>query len=268
MDVDRQINNTLKGEVTGTSIQAGIINGDIHVYERQYKEEFRSLKGYIPPLLSSTIEDLSSSNPFVRISAVEHSDEIGQENPELRQAVINIFCAYLRLPRLGIDAFNSGQPDKECRQEIQVRFAIQECIRKHLSLEITAERGPDGYYPPQEQLRKFLWSDMSLNLSGATLVDFDLSGCSIDEVNFRATRFIGNFADFRSSIFYERPKFDLAQFRCPAQFSSAYFNRGASLKEAQFYCAASFQEAYFTGPIYFDEAYFTYEPLIKDCRYS
>jgi hypothetical protein len=67
---------------------------------------------------------------------------VAQHNPDQRQAVVNIICAYLRMPctppaRLNGPEEPAGPPGatpsgRDCEQELQVRLTAQRILTGHL----------------------------------------------------------------------------------------------------------------------------------------
>jgi hypothetical protein len=143
---------------------------------------------------------------------------------------MDTLCGYLRIYRTHLTS-----------DEVNIRIAAQEVIRTY-------------YTRPLPEAADHPWCEARLNLAGAILVDFDLSKCHVFEGDFRRSRFLGATANFSSALFYERPSFDHATFKCSASFAHAFFNRGASYYLTSFQADISFRDAYFTGPLEFDQA--------------
>ncbi len=92
----------------------------------------------------------------------------GDEHPEDRQRVVNAICAYLRTPLL----FEvSGTLTTEQERVIADRGAAQRVLAA--------------------TLRAGRWEGMHLWLSGATLLDFDLTGCRGGVAEFTGAQFYG-----------------------------------------------------------------------------
>ena len=68
--------------------------------EEQAADDARkeALERHITDLYSSAAEQLGSEKAPVRIAAMLTLDRLGQDNPEHQQAVMNLLCAYLRMP--------------------------------------------------------------------------------------------------------------------------------------------------------------------------
>ncbi|WP_157985205.1 pentapeptide repeat-containing protein [Lentzea terrae] len=218
----------------GASLQAGAIYGGVHIHDWR--------NASIAEVFTAAVEQLSSGHPLVRIAGMRLLENLGQEYPGYRQAVMHVLCGCLRAAS---DHAPSGG-------DLGVLETAQRVILKHMSqprrdlrdvfYDMRTRRG--GWDDRDEQY----WPDVSVDLSGVTLTDFDTSGRWINDVDFSGARFIGSFAKFSHTYFSESPRFDGATFAVPADFTLCYFNRGASFDGVRFVAAATFREAFFTGP--------------------
>jgi hypothetical protein len=109
-------------------------------------------------------------------------ERLAQDNPHQRPTVVNVLCAYLRMPYI----LPSEPPDDDAAeptrtrytervQERQVRLTAQRILATHL------RPGDD----PNQPIDTF-WPDTDLDLTGAVLIDLDLARCQT-----RTARFIG-----------------------------------------------------------------------------
>ncbi|MEV0679299.1 hypothetical protein AB0I60_22535 [Actinosynnema sp. NPDC050436] len=128
--------------------------------------------------------------------------EIGRSVPRRRQDVVDTWLAALRggVSR-GLDS--------------PWRTAVQRELVAHL-------RPGDDY-----------WPGMAVHASGAILVDFDLSGCRVGEVDFTGAVFVGD-ARFAAMTVTGEARFDGARFLRHAVFTDALFARSASFALAVF----------------------------------
>src|SRR5262249_27471267 len=189
-----------------------------------------------------------------------------------------VLCAYLRMPTA------PGQPPDEASPsptrpptppadstpaddpaelslaatedggERQVRLTAQRILTDHL------KPGPNP------QPAGTFWQDIDLDLTGATLIDLDLSRCSLRNATFNDARFAGGawfdgaqfagIAWFLGAQFAGDAGFDNAQFSGDAGFDSAQFAGGAGFDGAQFAGDAGFDGAQFFGDAGFDGARF------------
>ena len=54
--------------------------------------------GYSPELYTKAVEQLGSDQAPVRFSGLYALERLAQDNPAHRQAIVNVICAYLRMP--------------------------------------------------------------------------------------------------------------------------------------------------------------------------
>ncbi|MCK2243953.1 MULTISPECIES: pentapeptide repeat-containing protein [unclassified Crossiella] len=198
-----------------TEIGLGLQNTDL-VQKEQVAADVRhdAAEKRITELYTKAADQLGSDKAPVRLAGLYALERLGEGNPDHRQTVVNLFCAYLRMP------YESGE------EERQVRLTAQRILAWHL-LRATAQ----------------FWPDITLDLSGAVLLDFTLSQCVVDIVHFRDTEFRG-VADFSGT---EVPLF--------SDFSGAKFTGRAEFGDVTL-ARALFDEARFLGPVHFDYAKF------------
>ncbi len=152
---------------------------------------------------------LAGPDPSARLAAIELLASLGDADPAARAAVVRALCEYLRVP---LPFAVTGPLTSPQAAELRARRAAQETL---------ASRGRPGGWPA-----------LSLHLSGATLVDLDLSGVSVAYGDFCGAQFHGR-SDFTDAVF-ERADFCLpgsadgrATFHGPAVFAGARLTRHA-----------------------------------------
>jgi hypothetical protein len=192
------------------------------------------------------IDQLGSGQEPVRIGALHVLSRLGQNNPSLRQSIMEVICAYLRMPYSGPD--EGPAPDlavqASLRKELQVRLTAQSVVADHLRDDVY--RGQRHHGPVPETF----WPEIEkIDLRGAYLVDLNLSGCRVPVVECHDTIFAGEslFRGFASdlSFFYD------AVFKCLADF------RGASFANSTWFSGASFAgDVWFHGDEFFPPARF------------
>ncbi len=105
---------------------------------------------------------------------------------------------------------------------MEVRLTAQRILARHL------RPGPD----PRRPVGTY-WSGINLDLTRATLVDFDLSKCSIGTALFWGTTF--HFAtDFSDATFAGSADFFRARFTGVARFDRAKFHDNAGFNLTEF----------------------------------
>ncbi|MEK8110022.1 pentapeptide repeat-containing protein [Micromonospora sp. M12] len=114
-------------------------------------------------LYTRAVELLGNDSAAVRLGGLHALERLGQDNPGQRPTIAAVVCAYLRMPA----------PDGEPR-ETEVRRSAQRVLTRHL-------RADDAAH----------WPELRLDLSGALLVDFDATGCTLVDANFTAAVFTG-----------------------------------------------------------------------------
>ncbi|MFY1620604.1 hypothetical protein [Micromonospora sp. WMMD736] len=200
----------------------------------------------VTELYTKAAEQLGSDKAPVRMAALYALERMGQGNPEHRQTVVNLICAYLRMPFnppfLDPDDGAAASEDKEKRQqEEQVRLAAQKVLSDHLrnrgtvSLEMGRILEEDG--------GASFWPKMSIDLSGAVLSNFDFSSCSVASIRIQDARFYG-VAVFSSLVSHGVADFSRTQYFCPAYFRKAFF-LDSRFRAARFYYQARFDRTEF-----------------------
>ncbi|MFD6679712.1 pentapeptide repeat-containing protein [Micromonospora parva] len=237
-------------------------------------------------IYTRAVEQLGGTKAPVRLGAIYALESLAQENEEYRATVVDVLCAYLRMPfeppplrtegghpsgtieraealRLaeGDDddepkGANANPNDEvleesvqsEAHEELQVRLTAQKVLRNHLlATQSSIDRG-------------IHWEGLNIDLSGATLVSFDMSHCSVRRADFYGAKFYGRAwfpycdfqgnAAFRQAEFRDYASFESAVFRQYADFNSAVFMNFADFQQAKFLSDYSFNVAHFDSVIY------------------
>ncbi|MGC4815079.1 pentapeptide repeat-containing protein [Micromonospora sp. DT228] len=222
----------------------------------------------INELFTKAVEHLGASDAAVRLGGMYALERVAQTDPAQRQTVVDVICAYLRMPFDPVT--HSGLPRRQRiprasrgathqtsggdqRQELQVRQAAQRILAAHL---------PGGVGRSGAELH--LWTEVRLNLSGAVLVDLVLDGVRLRDAAFVGATFVGS-ADFsratfrgdvsfRGATFEAEVTFEDAVFENDSDFVDASFNKEVDFTRSKFMANASFRLAKFHGPARFREA--------------
>ncbi|MBZ3906189.1 pentapeptide repeat-containing protein [Streptomyces griseiscabiei] len=153
---------------------------------------------------------LADADPEVRLTGLRILGELGDTDPRFRQRVVDHVCAYLRTP-----------PAFDVTSDVFALTPSQfgEARTRRDAQRLLADRTRPAADRP-------FWEDIRLRLSGATLVDFDASGCRLAHGDFTGTQFHGR-TSFAGASFGE-VSFSLphtregrASFHGPADFSGA-----------------------------------------------
>jgi Pentapeptide repeats (9 copies) len=157
-------------------------------------------------LFAKALDRLGDPRPALRVGALHLLELLGQDHPQHRRAIVDVICAYVRL--------SAGQDEP-------ARLAAQRILTTHLRPDVPGTVST-------------FWPGVGLDLTTATLVDFDLSGCHIGE----------------------DARFDYAVFQGPARFRGTVFGGAVSLCGAVFHEHAWLERSVFTGPARFDTVTF------------
>lgn len=172
----------------------------------------------ITELYAKAVEQLGSDKPAVRLGGLYALERLAQNTRAQRHTVLNVLCAYLRMP------FEPGH-----EQEKHVRIAGQRILAEHL-------RPDSGAF----------WPDVDLDLRGATLFDFQFDRCRVGSAQFTAATFDGD-ADLGGTTFLERADFDRATFTGNARFSEAAFAKDTRFRMVEFQGKTRFRGTDFRG---------------------
>ncbi|TCO65931.1 pentapeptide repeat-containing protein [Actinocrispum wychmicini] len=184
-----------------------------------WKKDHDATERRVTELYGKAADQLGSDKAPIRLAGLYALERLAQGNPAHRQTIVNLICAYLRMPfdppvadpgragnghspRLRSPRVDRARhPAHEGRvQELEVRQAAQTLLAGHL-------RPGDGASGPAD----VFWTDIELNLSNATLVKFALTHAVVRSAAFVHTRFVGPTtlrgttfranADFRTAVF-------------------------------------------------------------------
>jgi hypothetical protein len=149
------------------------------------------------------VEQLGHEKAPVRLGALHSLERLAQNNPDYRQTVVDVFCAYLRIPYAppprnepGAEQMEEVAPSADdrdparqslpehgpAREELQVRRTAQRLLTDHLRCPPQTS-GQEAQLLPSSPHQAF-WPGISLDLTGATLVDFDFAQVSVIQVQF------------------------------------------------------------------------------------
>ena len=185
-------------------------------------------------LYASAVGRLADAAPVHRVGALHTLESLGQAHPAGRPAIVDVLCAYLRTP-----------PPAGTTEDDPVRATAQQILAAHL------RPGGPGF-----------WPKMSLDLTGAILCDFDLSGCRIDgqlildnAVLFGPAKFrrliVGGAMGLRHATLHEHAWLERADFHGAFRAGWATFHADAWFGETNFAQGASFVGTTFAGHAWF-----------------
>ncbi len=232
--------------------------GDLDATERHITEPY-----------TKAVEQLGSDEAPVRFRGLYALERFAQDNPAHRQTIVDVICAYLRMPfsptapasRPGPEAAGGQkEPGAEgeagtdgiggtWQQEKHVRLSAQRILAEHLRDDRAKDQRSTD--PPSSRF----WNNIRLDLTSATLIDFNLVNGVMADANFRRAAFSGD-ALFGGAAFGGDALFGGAAFGRDASFGGAAFGGAARFGGAAFSGDARFGEATFGGDAWFDMATF------------
>lgn len=191
----------------------------------------------ITELQLKAADQLGSEKAAVRLAGLYALERLAQDNPAHRRVVVEIICAYLRMPHPAFPAIDPRVgPDFEDElapwapsqaEELVVRATAQEMLTRHLREKKQTSAG-------RWMVDQLFWLDVTTNLAGAVLKDFDGKRCTFPSASFHDTRFIGDAifshasfpgqANFIAAEFTGRVTFSAAAFESPPLFRRNYFS--------------------------------------------
>lgn len=207
----------------------------------------------ITDLFTKAVEQLGSDKAPVRLGGLYALRRLGQDNPDQRQTIMDILCAYLRMAfvapaelarEAGYPRYISQPGAIEVSQELEVRTTVQNLIATHLRAPHRIVRVRAGR-ESLEASSSSHWGGMNLDLRGALLINFDLSRCWITSATFDGARFLGS-TKFHGFEADRNVSFQRAEFKDRVTFNAALFE-SSSFAQAKFNGPASFDHAKFTG---------------------
>lgn len=263
---------TVRIEALRTALAAGAgVGGAITVmlaFRRQRHNEIVAIQNKhdaderrVTELYTKAVEHLGSDKGAVRLGALYALERVAQAEVAQRQTIVNVICAYLRMPySYSQDSYSTKDADQsnpatnsvqdsEYWGERQVRLAAQSILSKHLRDPESAKKRGDS--------EPAFWPDIDLNLSGAALFRLDFRNIKSSEMNFIEATFheealfdeteFPPTASFNKARFQKNVRFDHAVFTDDAIFNSAVFEDESSFEYTTFKGNANFNKVRFEG---------------------
>jgi hypothetical protein len=173
----------------------------------------------VTELYGKAADQLGSDKAPVRLAGIFALERLADSHPEHRQTIVDLICAYLRMP--------FDQPDvndmDNWAQELEVRQTAQGVLAAHLQAQ-DSEGNPAASY----------WPGLKLSLSGATLNTFTFTRCVVRSATFANARFLGA-AVFRGTVFEQHADFRNVRFTGLADFRRVTFGgEGVTFRGATF----------------------------------
>lgn len=245
------------------------------------RDEQRTQEASFRDRYGAAAAQLGHDDPAVRLAGVYALANLADDWHAQRQQCVDVLCAYLRLPwnphhnptnpmisrvveRPGAEGEGPkekttttyGYPDQS--GEVEVRKTILRVLADHL-------KGPHSEGTDSSPRPPGSWSDVDLDLTGATLPPFEWQQVTTKahfdkviftgDVWFSGATFTGG-ASFGSATFFGNARFDRVNVTGNTWFGDATFNLFASFDETIFDGNADFIWSTFTEPSSFRKATF------------
>lgn len=240
-------------------------------------------------LYTAAAEQLASDKAPVRMAGMYALSRLGERNGNLRKTIINLLCAYLRMPETSMGengspsmtapdhqkdgdtpqrlekspqplvldlasaplaALKSLAPDLSAQQ--QQEHQVRLTAQRLLAQHLRPNRGEDG-----NPKNPSFWPDMDIDLAGASLHEWDFSDCEVRSADFAFSQFHGD-ALFSGAQFQDAAFFSMAQFHGYTSFDDAQFHHSAWIDGVQFNDATTFTNVQFHHLAFFGVAQFHY----------
>ena len=265
---------------------AGAAVGLMLAFRRQYHQEVATdltnrdaTERRITELYTKAVEQLGNDKAPVRLGGLYALERLAQDNPAQRQTIVNVICAYLRMPfapeaptgkpkpeaaeapKVAAAEIETSPeaPDDKWQQERQVRLTAQRILADHLRIDWFEGQSAPGPVGPE------FWPDMRLDLSSATLIDLNFYRVVAADARFAGAMFIGTAqfyeatfggSSFQAAKFTQEAAFSRASFKGHADFSKATFAGKGWFSQASFGRDADFNDASFNGDAMFYGTHF------------
>jgi uncharacterized protein YjbI with pentapeptide repeats len=287
---------------------AGAAVGLMLAFRRQQHQEIATVltdldatERRVTELYGRATEQLGSNKAPVRLAGLYALERLGQDNQGHRQTIINVICAYLRMPfdappgaskRRGRSPTEHSSGDKmredsaldvsqDSYEELQVRLTAQSILAEHLNPRPWDLQMNDVPNNDEALLNRF-WDGIKVDLTGATLIDFNLARCNLVESTFHRATFIGDTAfsgaTFKRSVNFNDTKFNgktyfrFSHFEGMTVFVNATFDyidlSGVDFTEATFGLLTNFKSARFADSVYFKNVAFNGEVMFEQTAFG
>ncbi|MBG0560738.1 pentapeptide repeat-containing protein [Actinoplanes aureus] len=251
---------------------------------RQEHSEDDAAERRVTELYTKAIEQLGHTDAAVRLGGLYALERLAQNNPRQRQTIVNVMCAYLRMPytppaegdsavtspsataELPLPTLRPSAEGRDPHQELQVRLTAQRILTTHLCRPDDAipELAPKYAADP----RQSFWPGIDLDLTGAHLIGWNLTRGSVRNAQFSNATFSGN-ASFGGVTFSGDASFDEVTFSGDAKFDGAtLFSGNASFNGVTFSGDAGFDGVTFSRNAWFGRVRFSREARFGRARFS
>lgn len=241
-----------RGEMLRTALAAGAAVGAavtlMLAFRRQHHQEVTAahtthdaVERRVTDLYTKAAEQLGHEAAAVRLAGLYALERLAQDNPGHRQTIVNVICAYLRMPwvspggaqqdlapavpRAAIAGVSVPFSGRDPHEELQVRLTAQRILEEHLRDDRTSDERTTEPADPR------FWEGMRIDLTGTTITDLDFRNCHPAEAVFTGATFTGD-AVFVRAAFAGDAVFIEATFTRDARFDKATLTKSAVFFDA------------------------------------
>lgn len=177
----------------------------------------------ITELYTKAVEQLGSDKAPVRLGGLYALERLAQDNESQRQTIVNVLCAYLRMPFSALEPSSEEDTSADLLEEHRKQLQERE-------VRITAQRLLAQHLEPARA--DFYWGLLTLDLAGAQLFNFMLTEAHVRAANFEGATFTGGTIFDKTT--FESCGFRRATFTTDVWFTNTTFVRQALFKGAAF----------------------------------
>lgn len=216
--------------------------------------EYDANERRVTELFANAAGQLGSDKAPVRMAGLYALERLAQDHPGHRQTIVDLVCAYLRLPYTepqapGIPSGTSREEATKIRRRWEDGHRTDEHhVRRTAETMLVSPLKPGHAAAPDARF----WDGIRLNLQGAFLIAPDFSGCRITDAEFSASTFRAG-AAFDNATFEDDARFGGVTIRGGASFAGATF-RGRFFFGASVGWYADFRDATFASRTSFRDA--------------
>jgi hypothetical protein len=191
-----------------------------------------------------------------RIAHLHTLDGRARRSTADRRYVVEVLCTYLRMHFEEPSEFAGVAADDERYKQWKLDCEIRKVAQRVLAGQLRPDVAACG-----------VGLELDIDLTGAVLIDFDLSGCRIGAGRFDHARFIGN-SDFSEADFTGSAWFVGVTFTRDTLFEDVKFFDKAVFAEVAFERYATFHGAYFDDEVEFRGAMFERHAVFDVARFA
>ena len=213
----------------------------------------------ITELYTRAVDQLGAEKAPVRLGGLHALERLAQNTPEQRQTIVDVICAYLRMPYTPAD---DQPPTKDAPTEAHTRYEER---RQELQVRMTAQRILGAHL--RSDARDVFWTGIDLDLTEAHLHGLNLARCHVERARFGGAQFNGD-TDFGRTRFSKDAMFSGVRFHRNVNFMGVEFGEDADFHKAQLGGNVHFMGAQFGGNADFGQAQFDADTEFTVARFG